>query len=83
MKIALIGSRGHVMYVFAGLSRVPQAEIVAVSSGCEDSPEQLLAMCREHGLSPAVYDDWRQMISEVSQRKERAYAPSHKEDYNL
>lgn len=65
MKVALIGSRGHVMYVFAGLSRVPQAEIAAVSSGCEDSPEQLLTMCREYGLSPAVYDDWRQMIQEV------------------
>jgi predicted dehydrogenase len=65
MKIALIGSRGHIGYVFGGLFRVPGVEIAAISSGCGDSPENVLAMCREKGHSPAVYADWRQMIDEV------------------
>ena len=65
MKIALIGNRGHISYVFAGLHRVPDVEISAISSGCEDSPENLLAACRRFGQDPVVYDNWRTMVDET------------------
>lgn len=65
MKIALIGNRGHISYVFAGLHRVPDVEIAAITSGSEDSPENLLNACRRYGQNPIVCDDWRTMVEEV------------------
>lgn len=62
MKFCMIGSRGHSHYVFDSLKEVPFVELTAVSSGCDDSPQKLLDGAAKCGLSPKVYDDYREML---------------------
>ena len=63
MKLCLIGSRGHVSYVFESLSKVPQVNLAAMSTGREgDSRDDLNALAARAGLSPRWYDDWREML---------------------
>ncbi len=65
MKLAIIGSRGHIGYVFDSIKEVPEITLTAISTGCEDSPERLQKMAADAGFAPAVYADWKQMIDEV------------------
>ncbi len=66
MKVSVIGCRGHVGYVFQSINDVPEADIVAVSSGSSDPVEPLLEMSVKAGFSPKVYDRWQQMIDETT-----------------
>jgi len=65
MKICIIGVRGHHHYVFDELAKLPEVEIVGVSSGCSDDIAPLVAKCKAAGLAPAVYDDYSAMLDEL------------------
>ncbi len=65
MKLCIIGSRGHIGYVFDSIKEVPEITLAAISTGCEDSPERLQKMAAAAGFEPAVYADWKQMLDEI------------------
>lgn len=65
MRIVIIGVRGHHHYVFDELAKLPEVEIVGVSSGCSDDIAPLVAKCKAAGLAPAVYDDYSAMLDEL------------------
>lgn len=62
MKLCMIGVYGHSFYVFEGLAGHPDVTLAAVSAGDGSRPDALLAMAAEHRLTPAAYDDWREML---------------------
>lgn len=64
LKLAIIGCRGHIGYVFRSLPRLPEVELTAVSGG-GDEPDKLLTLAAQNGFFPAVYDHWQQLIDEV------------------
>ncbi len=65
MKIAIIGSRGHIGYVFRGMKRLPDAEIAAISAGSDDPLDVLVKCCRDAGQVPAQFADWQEMLDKV------------------
>ncbi len=65
MKLCIIGSRGHIGYVFDSIKEVPEITLPALSTGCEDKPERLLKLAAGAGFAPAVYDDWRRLLDEI------------------
>jgi predicted dehydrogenase len=65
MRIVIIGVRGHHRYVFDELAKLPEVEIVGVSSGCGDDIDPLVAKCRAAGIAPAVCADYRQMLDDL------------------
>lgn len=62
LKLALIGNRGHVGYVFRVLNQLPELDLCAVSSGCEQSADALVNNAKKAGFAPVVYDDWVEML---------------------
>ena len=66
MKACMIGVRGHWGYAMESLPDLPQLDVAGVSAGCaDDDPAPLVARCGEHGHSPEVFDDYRQMLDSV------------------
>jgi predicted dehydrogenase len=65
MKLALIGSYGHVGAVLNGCAELPDVELVAAARWGPDDP---LGFLGAHPAAPAnlaVYDDYRRMLDEV------------------
>lgn len=63
MKLCLIGSRGHVWYVFESLPFLPEVNLAAMTTGRQgDSKDNLNAFAARANFSPAWYDDWQKML---------------------
>ena len=62
LKLALIGARGHVGYVFKALPALPEVDLCAVSSGSDESPEPLVKNASSLGFAPRVYGDSVEML---------------------
>jgi predicted dehydrogenase len=63
MKVAVIGSTGHVNYVMKGLKETPQAKLVAVAPGSiGETMDKVMRMADQIGSSPALYEDYRDML---------------------
>ena len=63
MKVCLIGTRGHHRYVFDGLSRMPETQIIGMTAGAaEDSLDALSACCDEYHQQPELFEDYRVML---------------------
>ncbi|MBR7105006.1 MAG: Gfo/Idh/MocA family oxidoreductase [Lentisphaeria bacterium] len=62
LKLALIGSRGHVGYVFKVLKDLPELDLCAITSGSEEPADGLLQICTERGYAPQVYTDYIEML---------------------
>ncbi len=63
LKLAMIGSRGHFGYVISCLPGLSgKVEVIGISSGCEDPIDRLRDSLREIGISPAVYDDYHELL---------------------
>jgi predicted dehydrogenase len=66
MNLAIIGKRGHIGYVLDGLERLPDIQVVGLSAGAPgDDISDLTGWCAVHGQSPAVHDDYRDMLDAV------------------
>lgn len=66
MKLAVVGSYGHVGYVLDALEKLPDVRLVAAAKWGDDDP---LAFVGTHPAAPAdlpVYDDYRRMLDEVA-----------------
>ena len=66
MKFCIIGSRGHIGYVFQSIGKVPGITLDGISSGCEDDPARLVRSSADAGFTPELYSDWRQMLDRLS-----------------
>ena len=66
MKFCIIGSRGHIGYVFQSIGKVPGITLDGISSGCEDDPARLVRSSADAGFTPELYSDWRQMLDGLS-----------------
>ncbi|MDD3154660.1 MAG: Gfo/Idh/MocA family oxidoreductase [Victivallaceae bacterium] len=64
MKLGIIGSRGHIGYVFESIGEADDWELSAFSTGCDDAPEQLEGMAKKAGFSPEYFADWRTMLEQ-------------------
>lgn len=65
VKLAIIGSYGHVGSVLGGVGKIPELEFVAAARWGPDDP---LGFVGEHpaaGRGLPVYDDYRRMLAEV------------------
>ena len=62
LKLALIGARGHVGYVFKALPDLPEVDLCAVSSGSGESAEPLVQNAEAKGFSPKVFDDYLALL---------------------
>ena len=63
MKLSLIGSRGHVQYVFDSLPVLPQVTLAGVTTGCKgDSRDDLNTLLTTAGLAATWHDDWQEML---------------------
>jgi predicted dehydrogenase len=62
MKLNMIGCRGHWGYVFESIGELPDLELTAVSPGCKDSMEKVLAKAAEFKFSPEFYADYLEML---------------------
>lgn len=65
MKLAMIGSYGHVGMVLNSLKNLPEVELVAAAKWGDDDP---MGYIGHHPATPStlsVYDDYRQMIENV------------------
>ena len=65
LKLALIGSRGHVGYVFKVLKDLPELDLCAVSGGDWEAPDTLMEASAKAGFSPQYFDDYLQMLDTV------------------
>ena len=66
MKLCMIGVRGHNGYVLAGLEKLPQVHLVGLSPGTdEDSVEPLRLWAEDHGHTPEVVEDYREMLDRL------------------
>jgi len=62
----MIGMRGHNEYVLAGLERLPQVHLVGLSPGTgEDRIESLRLWAEDHGHTPEVIEDYREMLDRL------------------
>lgn len=66
MKFCIIGSRGHIGYVFESIRKVPEITLEAISTGCEDPPATLEKFASRAGFAPKLHADWKQMIQETA-----------------
>lgn len=65
MKIAIIGSYGHVGQVLNATAAKPDAELVAVARWGEDDPLNFLGHHPACGSDVPVYDHYRQMLDDA------------------
>lgn len=68
LKLVMVGSRGHYGYVLNGLSQLDDVELAAVSTGCEDPADRLLASCDrlcKVRPRPPVFGDYIEMLDAV------------------
>lgn len=64
MRLAIIGSSGHYPVVLEGLSEQEEMTICAIAPGCrEEDITPLAEACAENGHAPAVWEDWKEMLS--------------------
>ncbi len=66
MKLCIIGSRGHIYYVFESIRQIPGITLDAISSGCEDDPAPLAERAAKAGFAPAIHADWKAMLDTVN-----------------
>ena len=63
MKLAMIGARGHYETVLRELAALTDVRLVGAADGSQDDPAKpIAAWCREHGHSPVVMAEWREML---------------------
>lgn len=63
MKLCMIGDRGHNGYVLAGLRQMPRVRVVGLSPGTtQDDVADLKTWCDEHGHTPELFTDHREML---------------------
>ena len=64
MRLAIIRSSGHYPVVLEGLSEQEEMTICAIAPGCrEEDITPLAEACAENGHAPAVWEDWKEMLS--------------------
>ena len=61
MKVAFIGSRGHLGYVFNELPVLPELEVCALCSA-GDAPERLTVNLEKIGYTAPLFEDYRELI---------------------
>ncbi|MBN2712474.1 MAG: Gfo/Idh/MocA family oxidoreductase [Planctomycetes bacterium] len=63
MRVAVIGSSGHVNYLMQGLDAGCEAEVVAIAPGSDgESMDNVQKDCIKRNQSPERFDDWRRML---------------------
>ncbi len=65
-KLAVIGCRGHWGYVTREIANFPDLDWCAVSTGCADAPDRMVAAAAEKGFSPRIYSDYRELLATES-----------------
>ena len=66
MKVCIIGSTGHINYVFNGLQQTPQARLVGAAKGSPgETTDRLLAQDSRFDIRPQIFDDYRDMLDRL------------------
>jgi predicted dehydrogenase len=66
MKVCIIGSTGHINYVFNGLQQTPQARLVGAAKGSPgETTDRLLAQASRFDIRPQIFDDYRDMLDRL------------------
>ena len=66
MKIAVIGNRGHLNYLFEDLPKLPDCQLAAAAATGSERPEWTIreAAAMNHAPLP-VFDNYQQMLDTV------------------
>ncbi len=64
MKIAFIGCRGHLGYVFNEMNVMPELEVCGLCAA-GDAPDRLTVNLEKLGYSAPLFDDYRELIDTV------------------
>jgi predicted dehydrogenase len=65
MKLAMIGDRGHVGYVYHSLPHLPDLAVAGLCATGSDSAKPMEERVAALGHKPAIYADWRRMLHEL------------------